>query len=66
LRRVKQIAAERDTSMSALMTQALEQVADEESGYKAACKQMLDAMHNVRSLGTYGQVPTVREELHDR
>ena len=66
LRRIKRIAADRDTSVSAMMVRALEQLADEESRYTSARKQMLNAIRNARSLGTGGQAPSAREALHER
>jgi predicted nucleic acid-binding protein len=52
LKRVKRLAADRDTSVSALMTEA--RLADEDRRYSAARKRALAAMKSARSLGTRG------------
>lgn len=66
LKRVKRVAADRDTSVSALMTEALERVADEDRRYSAARKRSLAALGSARSLGTHGRVTWSRDELHER
>lgn len=66
LKRVKRVAADRDTSVSALMTEALGRVADENRRYSAARKRALAALRSRRSLGTGGRRTWSREDLHDR
>ena len=66
LKRVKRVAADRDTSVSALMTEALGRVADENRRYSAARKRALAALRSPRSLGTRGGRTWSREDLHDR
>jgi len=66
LKRVKRVAADRDTSVSALMTEALSRVADENRRYSAARKRALAALRSRRSLGTGGRRTWSREDLHDR
>jgi hypothetical protein len=66
LKRVKRVAADRDTSVSALMTEALGRVADENRRYSAARKRALAALRSRRSLGTGGRRTWSREALHDR
>jgi len=66
LKRVKRIAADRDTSVSALMTEALARLADEDRRYSAARKRALAAMKSARSLGTRGRRTWTRDELHER
>ena len=66
LRQVKRVAADRDTSVSALMTEALGRLADEDRRYSAARKRGLTALRSRRSLGTGGRRTWSREELHDR
>lgn len=66
LKRVKRVAADRDTSVSALMTEALDRLADEDRRYSAARRRALAAMKSARSLGTTGQRTWTRDELHDR
>ena len=66
LRRVKRLAADRDTSVSALMAEALARLADEDRRYSAARKRALTAMKSARSLGTHGRRTCTRDELHER
>lgn len=66
LRRVKRLAADRDTSVSALMTEALARVADEDRRYSAARKRALEALSSARSLGINGRITWSRDELHER
>jgi len=66
LRRVKRLAADRDTSVSALMTEALSRLADEDRRYSVAQKRALAAMKSARSLGTRGRRTWTRGELHER
>jgi hypothetical protein len=66
LKRIKRLAAERGTSVSALMTGALARIADEEQRYSAAQKRALNAMKSARSLGTGGRRTWRRDELHER
>ena len=66
LRRVKRLAADRDTSVSALMTEALSRLADDDRRYSAARKRALAAMKSARSLGTRGQRTWTRDDMHER
>ena len=66
LKRVKRLAADRDTSVSALMTDALTRLSDEDRRYAAARRRALAAMKSASSLGTAGQRTWTRDELHER
>jgi predicted transcriptional regulator len=66
LKRVKRVAADRDTSVSALMAEALRRLADEDSRYAAARKRALAALRSPRSLGTGGRRTWSRADLHER
>jgi predicted transcriptional regulator len=66
LRRVKRLAADRDKSVSSLMTEALARVADEDRRYSAARKRALAAMESAQSLGTDGRISWSRDDLHER
>jgi len=66
LKRVTRLAADRDTSVSALMTDALTRLADEDRRYSAARKRALAALRTPRSLGTGGRRTWSRDELHER
>lgn len=66
LKRVKRVAADRDTSVSALMAEALRRLADEDSRYTAAKKRALAALRSPRNLGTNGRRSWSRADLHER
>lgn len=66
LKRVKRLAADRETSVSALMTEALARLADEDRRYSAARRRALAALRSARSLGTGGRRTWTRDELHER
>ena len=66
LRRIKRLAADRDTSVSAMMIEALARLADEDRHYSAARKRSLAALRSGRSLGTGGRCTWSRDELHER
>ena len=66
LKRVKRVAVERDTSISALLTEALTRLAGEDRRYSAARKRALAAMRSAPSLGTGGHPAWSRDELHER
>jgi predicted transcriptional regulator len=66
LKRAKRVAADRDTSVSALMTSALGQLVDQDRRYAAARRHALAALKSPRPLGTGGRRTWTRDELHDR
>lgn len=66
LKRIKRLAADRDTSVSALMAETLASIADEDRRYSAARRRGLAALRAARSLGTHGQPGWSRDELHER
>ena len=66
LRRIKRLAADRDTSVSSMMIEALKRLADEDRRYSAARKRALAALRSARSLGTAGRRTWSRDELHER
>jgi predicted transcriptional regulator len=66
LKRVKRLAADRDTSVSAMMAEALGRLADEDHRYTAARKRWTAASRSGRSLGTCGERMWTRDELHER
>jgi len=66
LRQVKIVAAKKDTSISAMITQALRQIADEENGYAEARRGMLEDLKKGFNLGTQGKSSWTRDDLHER
>jgi predicted transcriptional regulator len=66
LRQLKIVAAKQDTSISAMVTKALRQIADEENGYAKARRGMLEDLRKGFSLGTRGKISWTRDDLHER
>lgn len=66
LRRVKVIAAARESSISAMLTAALRQIADQEQGYEVARRRMLADLPKGFNLGTHGKIAWSRGSLHER
>jgi predicted transcriptional regulator len=64
LRRIKILAARRQSSVSRLLTQAAEDMLAEETEYEAARKRQTRLMEKGFNLGF--RKPTSRDELHDR
>ena len=66
LRRMKIVAAKRDTSISALLTATLSELADQEEGYAEARDAMLADLAQGYPLGTQGTIAWSRDSLHER
>jgi len=66
LRQLKIVAAKQETSISAMITKALRQIADEESGYAEAQRGMLADLRKGYNLGTRGKIGWTRDDLHER
>ena len=66
LKRIKRVAADRDTSISALMAEALARVVEEDRRFGSARKQALAALRSAGSLGTKGRRTCTRDQLHER
>jgi predicted transcriptional regulator len=66
LRRLKIVAAKQDTSVSAMLTGALRQIADEADGYEEAHRRTLQDLQKGYNLGTHGKNGWTRDDLHER
>ena len=66
LRKVKLLAVQRETSISGLLTQALEKLVQQEDAYVHARQRHLQWLDRGADLGTGGQISTGRGELHER
>ena len=66
LQKIKVSAAMRDTSVSAMITQALEEIIAREEGYKRAQKNHTRVLKEEISMGTHGSSDWSRDDLHDR
>ena len=65
-KKVKVIAAQQDTSISALVSDKLTELVEEESGYARAQARALALLERGFALGTKGEITQSRDELHKR
>lgn len=66
LRKAKILAAQRNTSLSSLLTQTLIEMVARQEAYEQARQRNLAVLHEGFDLGTYGVNTQKREKLHDR
>ena len=66
LLQVERLAVRRQTSVSRLLTQALETLVQQEDAYVHARHRHLPWLEQGFDLGTGGQITTQRDELHER
>ena len=66
LKRVKIMAAENDTSISALLVHLLQEQLSRHEGYVQAHTRQAALMEHGLNLGTGGEQTWTREELHER
>lgn len=66
LRAVKHIAVSRDTSVSKLLTDMLEDLVAHETGYAQARREFEALLEEGFDLGTGGSIKVSRDELHER
>ena len=64
LRRVKVLAAQRETSVSALLTSLLEQLVRREDSYERAMREAFADME--KGLLRVGEITWTRDEVHER
>ncbi|MBN1313862.1 MAG: hypothetical protein JXA42_00270 [Anaerolineales bacterium] len=66
LLKVKLIAVKNPTSVSGLLTQALERIVEQEDSYTHAIRRHLNWLEHGADLGTAGHVTVNRDELYER
>lgn len=66
LRKVKHLAVERETSISGLMVQALEEIVRHNDAYEQAKGRALHRLKSPFDLGLSGKITWTRDELHER
>jgi hypothetical protein len=66
LLKVKLLAVKRQTSVSGLLTQTLEELVQQEEAYAHAQLRHLQLLDQGIDLGTGGQISWTRDELHER
>ncbi|ABP67533.1 CopG domain protein DNA-binding domain protein [Caldicellulosiruptor saccharolyticus DSM 8903] len=66
IQKVKHIAVERNTSISALLTSLLEELVNREESYQKVYLQHLKLLEEGFDLGTNGAITWRREDLYER
>ena len=66
LKKVKIVAAKRETSVSALLAASREEIVRRDDDYEAAMPRVLARIRKGYNLGTGGRVTVGRDELHAR
>ena len=66
LRKAKILAVQKNTSLSGLLTQTLEDLVAHQESYEQARQRNLALMKSGFDLGTQGKLTWKREELHER
>lgn len=66
IRRLKVLAAERNSSISRMLTEQLDELLDRETGYERARRRSLATLERGYDLGTGGKITWTRDELHER
>ena len=65
LRKAKILAVQKNTSLSALLTQTLVELVAHQEAYEQARQRNLGLLKSGLDLGTQGQITWKREELHE-
>jgi hypothetical protein len=66
LHKAKRLALERGTSLSGLLTQAIQELVEAEDEYEAARARHLWLLSDPPDLGTNGRATWKRDDLHER
>jgi predicted transcriptional regulator len=66
LRRLKRLAVERDSSISATVRDLIEDAVRADDAYERAHRRWREDVKQARNLGTYGKRTWTRDELHER
>ena len=66
LRKAKILAVQKNTSLSGLLTQTLKDLVMHQQAYEQARQHNLALLKSGLDLGTRGNIPWKREELHER
>lgn len=66
LQKIKHIAIDKQTSVSGLLTQVLEEIVKKEDLYEKARLHHINILENGFDLGTEGKISLDRDDLHGR
>lgn len=66
IKKAKIVAIKKDTSLSNLIRQILEEIVKEDEGYDLAMKKHFEILKEGLDFNLKGKIPWTREELHER
>jgi hypothetical protein len=66
LQKIKHIAIDKNTSVSRLLTETLEEIAKKEDAYESARLYHIKILEKGFDLGTHGKIAWRREDLYER
>ncbi|GIK58613.1 MAG: CopG family transcriptional regulator [Chloroflexi bacterium] len=66
LRKARLLAVERNTSLSSLLVEIIEEIVAKADAYELAKERQLALMNQGFNLGTGGKATWTRDELHER
>lgn len=66
LQKIKHIAIDKQTSVSGLLTQVLEEIVKKENLYEKARLHHINILESGFDLGTEGKISLDRDDLHER
>ncbi len=66
LRKAKILAVQKNTSLSGLLTQTLADLVAHQEAYEQARQRNLSILNSGFDMGTQGNIPWKRDELHER
>ena len=66
LKQAKMLALKEDKSLSALISDAIEERISKNTGYREAMESEIRRMRQGLHLGTGGRMPCARKDLHER
>lgn len=66
LMKAKHLAIDKQTTLSGLLTRALEELVAKEEGYQEACKRQFQIIDQGLDLGLEGKIDWSRNEIHER
>jgi len=66
INKAKIVAIKKDTSLSNLIRQALEEIVEKDQGYDLAMKRHFEILEKGLNFNLKGNIPWTREDLHER
>ena len=66
LNKIKHIAIDRNSSVSSLLANTLQEIVDQEDSYNKSMKLHIEMLQSGRDLSTSGKIQWKREQLHER